>query len=410
MAWNEPPGGNNNQDPWGNRNRNKNDGPPDLDDLFKDLNKKLNKWLGGGKNNGGGNGTEGGSSSGGGSFGPVIAIVVVVALLFTAFNSVYTVDESERAVVLRFGEFSRVEAPGLRFKIPYVDQIAAKVNVTQIRQHSVTTSMLTADENIVRVSMTVEYFAADAQKFILNIRDPEGTIAHAAESALRHVVGSARLEQVLTVGRDQVQALVRDRLQNYLTSYDIGVTLAQLNVTDASPPSAVQDAFDDVIKAREDQQRLINEAQAYSNQIVPVARGQAERLKAEAEAYRQEVIARAQGEASRFTSLYREYSLAPEVTRQRLYIDTIESVFANTNKVLIDAEGGNNMLYLPLDQLRRNAGVAGIAGVNQSLSGSSVGSSTTAASAANNFSNLTQVEVQNLTDQIVREIQRRNNQ
>jgi membrane protease subunit HflK len=300
-------------------------------------------------------------------------------------------------VVLRLGEFSRVENPGLQFKIPYIDNIASKVNVTQIREHSLTNSMLTADENIVTVSMTVEYLAADAQAYALNVRDPESTMAHAAESALRHVVGSARLEQILTTGRDQVQTLVKARLQDYLDGYDVGITLAQLKVTDASPPSAVQDAFDDVIKAREDQQRLINEAQAYANQIVPVAQGQAARQIAEAEAYRQEVVARSTGEADRFSALYTEYQKAPEITRQRLYLDTVEGIYANSSKVLMDVEGGNNMMYLPLDQLLKG----------QTSSASS--SLTTGTSASSNLSNMTQSDVSNLTDQILREINRRNN-
>lgn len=393
MAWNEPPGGNNDQDPWGNRDRNKkNDGPPELDDIIKDLNKKLNSWFGGGNNKGDGND----NSSGGGGLGPLIAVAVIALLVFTGFNSVYTVDESERAVVLRLGEFSRVETPGLQFKIPYVDQIAGKVNVTQIREYSLQNSMLTADENIVTVSMTVEYLAADAKSYALNVRDPESTMAHAAESALRHVVGSARLEQILTTGRDQVQALVKERLQNYLDGYDVGVTLAQLKITDASPPSAVQDAFDDVIKAREDQQRLVNEAQAYANGIIPVAQGQAARQIAEAEAYRQEVIARAKGEANRFSALYTEYSKAPEITRQRLYLDTIENIYSTSSKVLVDVEGGNNMMYLPLDQLMKGQSAA----TANSLTGGS----------SSSLNNMSQSDVSNLTDQILREINRRNNQ
>ncbi|MFQ3230769.1 FtsH protease activity modulator HflK [Reinekea sp.] len=396
MAWNEPPGGNNDQDPWGNRDRNKkNDGPPELDDIIKDINQKLNKWFGGGS---GGKGGDGKNTSGGSGMGPVLAILVVGALVFTGFNSVYTVDESERAVVLRLGEFSRVETPGLQFKIPYVDQIASKVNVTQIREHSLQNSMLTADENIVTVSMTVEYLAADAQSYALNVRDPESTMTHAAESALRHVVGSARLEQILTTGRDQVQALVKDRLQDYLDAYDVGITLAELKITDASPPSAVQDAFDDVIKAREDQQRLVNEAQTYANGIVPVAQGQAARQIAEAEAFRQEVIARATGEADRFSALYAEYNKAPEITRQRLYLDTLEGIYANSSKVLMDVEGGNNMMYLPLDQLLKGQTAA------------AANSLTSGGSSTSSVSNMSQTDVSDLTDQILREINRRNNQ
>lgn len=391
MAWNEPPGGNNNdQDPWGNRNRNKgNDGPPDLDDLFKQLNGKLNKWLGGGGNKGGNS-----NGSGSGNFASLIAIIVIAAVAYTIYNSAYTVDESERAVVLRLGAFHSIQPPGLHWKIPFVDVIEDKVNVTQIREHSLNASMLTADENIVEMSMTVEYRAADAKSYALNVRDPQSTISHAAESALRHVVGSARLEYVITSGRDEVQSLVKERLQVYLDNYRAGIQLNELKVTKAAAPAAVQDAFDDVIKAREDQQRLINEAQAYANQIVPVAQGQAQRQLAEAEAYRQEVIARAEGESDRFTSLLQEYEKAPEVTRQRLYLDTIEDIYAASSKVLMDVEGGNNMMYLPLDQLRKSSGVSALSDI---------------ASGATNVNNLTQSEVSNLTDQILREIDRRRN-
>lgn len=389
MAWNEPPGGNNDQDPWGNRNRGRNnDGPPDLDDLFKQLSGKVNKWLGGGNNKGGGK-----NSGSGGNFASLIALIVVAVAAFTIYNSAYTVDESERAVVLRLGKFHSVQPPGLHLKIPFVDLIADKVNVTQVREYSLSTSMLTADENIVEVSMTVEYRAADATSFVLNVRDPQATIAHASESALRHVVGSARLEQVLTNGRDQVQAMVKERLQTYLNSYDVGVRLDQLKITDALPPAAVQDAFDDVIKAREDQQRLINEAQAYANQIVPVAQGQAERQMAEAEAYRQEVIAKATGEADRFLAMLTEYQKAPEITRQRLYLDTIQEIYSRSSKVLMDVEGGNNMMYLPLDQLRRSGSQT-----LDDLAGGDV-----------DVQSMTQSEVSNLTDQILREIDRRRN-
>jgi membrane protease subunit HflK len=390
MAWNEPPGGGNDQDPWGNRNRKKNDGPPDLDDLFKQLNTKLNKWLGGGGNKNRNN--DDAPKGSGGGIGSIIAILVVLGVIYTGYNSAYTVDESERAVVLRLGAFQSVQLPGLHFKIPFVDAIADKVNVTQIREHTLNASMLTADENIVQVSMTVEYRAADAKAYALNVRDPQSTMSHAAESALRHVVGSARLEYVITNGRDEVQSLVKERLQQYLDSYQVGIVLAELKVNNASAPAEVQDAFDDVIKAREDQQRLINEAQAYSNQIVPVAQGQAQRQLAEAEAYRQEVIARASGQADRFSALLTEYEKAPEITRQRLYLSTIEEIYSNSAKVLLDVESGNNMMYLPLDQIRKNLPAT-------------VGSGT----GLLNLDSLSQTEISDLYDLIIEEQSRRRN-
>ncbi|MHA7880051.1 MAG: FtsH protease activity modulator HflK [Saccharospirillum sp.] len=396
MAWNEPPNGNNNdQDPWGNRRRKGNDGPPDLDDLFKQINEKLSGLFGG---KGGGSGSGSGSGgSGGAGFGSILGILAVLLVAFAVYDSIYTVDESERAVVLRLGKFHSLQPPGLQFKIPFIDTIDQKVNVTEVRNYRHQASMLTGDENIVSVSMTVEYRAVDAQQFALNVQSPETTLANAAESALRHVVGSATLEQALTVGRDQIRAAVRERLQEYLTSYDVGIELAQLNINDTSAPSAVQDAFDDVIKAREDEVRLINEAQAYANQILPVAEGRARRQLEEAQGYREQVIARATGEANRFNSVLMAYQEAPDVTRQRLYLETVGNIYANTNKVMVDVEdGGNSLLYLPLDQLRANA-AATSAGTSTGLS--SVGSS--------NINNMSSSEISNLTDQILREIDRR---
>ncbi|HET8904971.1 MAG TPA: FtsH protease activity modulator HflK [Saccharospirillum sp.] len=388
MAWNEPPNGNNNndQDPWGNRRRKgNNDGPPDLDEIFKQVNEKLNKWLGGGKKKGGG-----GSGGSGVGFGAILGILLVVVLAYAAYDSIYTVDESERAVILRLGEFSSIQLPGLHFKVPFIDKIEQKVNVTEVRSLRLQESMLTGDENIVSVTMAVEYRAADARKFALNVQQPEASLSNAAESALRHVIGSATFEQALTVGREQIQVSVRDRLQNYLNLYDVGIELAQLNINETSPPEEVQAAFDDVITAREDQQRLINEAQAYANQILPQAQGQARRRLEEAQAYREQVVAKATGEADRFIDILGAYSEAPEVTRERLYLESLSKIYSNANKVLVDVEGGNNMMYLPLDQLKRNASG------NQPI-----------VPAGTDLNNLSNTDVRNLTDQILREIDRR---
>lgn len=394
MAWNEPPNGNNNdQDPWGNRGRRggKNDGPPDLDEIFKQFNDKLNKWLGGGKKGSGGSGSGSGGSSGG--LGAIFGILVVLLVVYALYDSIYTVDESERAVVLRLGKFHALEAPGLHIKIPFIDSIDQKVNVTEVRNYRHQSSMLTGDENIVSITMTAEYRAVDARAFALNVQQPETSMANAAESALRHVIGSATLEQALTVGRDQIQAAVKERLQQYLNSYNVGIELAQLNINDTSPPNAVQDAFDDVIKAREDEQRLINEAQAYANQILPVAEGRARRQLEEAQAYKEQVVARSTGEARRFSSILTAYNEAPEVTRQRLYLETVSKIYAGSNKVLVDVEGGNNLMYLPLDQLRRNA-----------TSGGSAGGGGSGGPGVNSLSDS---DIGDLSDQILREIDRR---
>jgi len=402
MAWNEPPNGNNNndQDPWGNKRRKGNDGPPDLDEIFKQVTEKLNKWLGGVKNKGGG-----GSGGSGASMAAIFGLLLVAFVAYSAYDSIYTVDESERAVILRLGEFSSVQLPGLHFKVPFIDQIDQKVNVTEVRSWRLEESMLTGDENIVSVTMTVEYRAADAQKFALNVQQPETSLANAAESALRHVIGSATLQQALTVGRDQIQVSVRDRLQSYLNTYDVGIELAQLNINDTSPPQPVQAAFDDVITAREDQQRLINEALSYSNQILPQAQGQARRQLEEAQAYREQVVANATGEADRFSNILSAYNDAPEVTRERLYLESISRIYQNSSKVLVDVEGGNNMLYLPLDQLRRNA--TGSVGGNISGNTPSQGQLSATSPASSNLNNLSNNDVRNLTDQILREIDRR---
>jgi len=402
MAWNEPPNGNNNndQDPWGNKRRKGNDGPPDLDEIFKQVTEKLNKWLGGVKNKGGG-----GSGGSGASMAAIFGLLLVAFVAYSAYDSIYTVDESERAVILRLGEFSSVQLPGLHFKVPFIDQIDQKVNVTEVRSWRLVDSMLTGDENIVSVTMTVEYRAADAAKFALNVQQPETSLANAAESALRHVIGSATLQQALTVGRDQIQVSVRDRLQSYLNTYDVGIELAQLNINDTSPPQQVQAAFDDVITAREDQQRLINEALSYSNQILPQAQGQARRQLEEAQAYREQVVANATGEADRFSNILSAYSDAPEVTRERLYLESLSRIYQSSSKVLVDVEGGNNMLYLPLDQLRRNA--TGSVGGNISGNTPSQGQLSATSPASSNLNNLSNNDVRNLTDQILREIDRR---
>ena len=211
--------------------------------------------------------------------------------------------------------------------------------------------MLTADENIVDVDMTVQYVVSDPMMYILKIRDPSDSLAQSSESALRHVVGTSEMHGILTEGRDTLALQVQARLQRYMESYSTGLTISKVNIKNAQAPRQVQDAFDDVIKAREDEQRVINEAQAYANGVIPEARGQAQRMMEESNAYREEVVAKATGEASRFTALLAEYAKAPEVTRERLYIDTLQDVLGRTGKVMVDVEGGNNMMYLPLDRL-----------------------------------------------------------
>ena len=343
MAWNEP--GGNNQDPWGGGNKGKKQGPPDLDDAFRNLLDKLNSLFGGGSNSTNGRG----SNNTGSSVGLFIGGLILLSIAYL-WNAVYTVDEKERAVILRFGEYVETVGPGLHVYFPGIEQ-KFQERVTEYRTYNLRQQMLTEDENIVEVSMSVQYNITNIKDYVLNVAKPLVSLEEATQSALRHVVGSSEMHQVLTEGRETMGTDVRDRLQSYLDSYGSGINVRKVNVESAQPPSEVQASFDDVIRAREDEERAKNKAEAYANKIIPEARGEAQRAIENATGYRDEVIARAEGEASRFSKLYTEYRKAPEVTRERLYIETIQEVLSNNNKVLVDVKGGNNMMYLPLDKI-----------------------------------------------------------
>ena len=358
MAWNEPGGNGNGQDPWGGGedrnskgNRGKDQGPPDLDEALRKLQDRLNDLFGGsGKKSGGGGG---GSSAG--SSGAFILVVLAVAVLAWGGMGFYTVDQQERGVVLRLGKFHETVNPGLQWNPPLIDEVTI-VNTTRVRSHEHQALMLTEDENIVDVSVTAQYVVANPKGYVLSVRDPDGSLANASESALRHVVGSSEMHSILTEGREILAIDVKERLQRYMTDYNTGISITQVNIKNAQAPSQVQDAFDDVIKAREDEQRVKNQAQSYANGVVPEARGKAQRMLEEASAYREQVVSKAEGESKRFIALLTEYQKAPEVMRERLYIDTMQEVLASNPKVLIDVEGGNNMMYLPVDKLIQNSG------------------------------------------------------
>ncbi len=347
MAWNEP--GDNRErprDPWGGGDQ----GPPDLDQVLAKLRERLGGLFGGGSSAGSG-GSGGSGSSGKGLWsGGLLAIVLGVAVVVWGLFGFYQVDEQERGVVLRLGSYHTTVQPGLQWNPPLIDQVT-RVNVTRVNTASHREQMLTEDENIVEVDLSVQYVIENAENFVLKVRAPERSLMHATESALRHVVGSSSMDYVLTDGRTQLALDVRERLQDYLNYYQTGIQVSKVNIDDAKPPAEVQEAFDDVIKAREDEERLKNEAQAYANGIVPEARGFAQRQIEEASAYREQVIAEALGEADRFSQLLEEYRKAPEVTRQRLYVDAVQSVLGNSSKVMVDVDGGNNVLYLPLDKI-----------------------------------------------------------
>lgn len=343
MAWNEP--GGNDRDPWGGRRRNNgNDGPPDLDEVLRKLQNKVNQLFGG---KGGNNSADGGT----GFFsGGLMVLALLVALALVIFNSFYVIDEKERAVVLRLGVYNDTKGPGLHIILPLINRVFV-VNTTEIRDYGTGGLMLTEDESIVELPVTVQYNIINTKDFVLNVRDPVISLQHATDSALRHVVGSSELNQVLGEGRNVLRGKLRARLQNYLDAYGTGINIVGVNIRKGEPPSEVKAAFDDVIKAKEDEERLKNQAQAYANEIVPVARGAAQRAIEEASAYRDRVVAKAEGEADRFNKVLKEYSKAPAVTRERLYLDAVEQVMANSTKIMVDVEGGNNLLYLPLDKL-----------------------------------------------------------
>ena len=345
MAWNEP-GGNNqgDKDPWGNKN---DQGPPDLDEAFKKLQNNLSQMFGG---KSGGSGGSGGGSSLKMNSG-MIGGLIILAIVGWALSGVYTLDEKERGVVLRLGKVNdEILLPGLHLNPPIVDQVMFE-SVTDVKSIQHNSEMLTEDENIVKVNMQVQYVVSDVKEYLLRVSNPVQSLYQSTESALRHEVGSALMNDVLTSGRAELGIKVKDRIQTYMNRYTTGIEVTQVVIDETAPPDAVRAAFDDVIKAREDEVREKNEATAYANQVVPEARGEAQRLVEQALGYKERVVARARGEAARFNALYAEYELAPEVTRERLYLDTMESVMANSTKVMVDVEGGNNLLYLPLDKL-----------------------------------------------------------
>jgi membrane protease subunit HflK len=346
MAWNEPGGGNQDdkdKDPWGKRD---DQGPPDLDEAFRKLQNNLSEMFGG---KGGG---KGGSSGGGGpALSKIFGLAIVAVVAIWGFSGIYTLDQQERGVVLRFGKVQeQILLPGLHWNPPFVDKVLS-TNVTRIRSKTHESEMLTEDENIVIVKMSVQYVVSDVAEYLLRVRDPDQSLYQATESALRHEVGSSNMNEVLTEGRAELGERVQQRIQTYMDRYKTGIEVAQVNIDETAPPDAVRAAFDDVIKAREDETRFRNEASAFSNQVIPEARGEAQRLIEESLGYKERVIAQARGEAERFNKLYAEYKLAPVVTRERLYLDTIESVMSSSTKVMVDVEGGNNMLYLPLDKI-----------------------------------------------------------
>ncbi len=340
MPWNEP---GKDKDPWGQRN---NDGPPDLDELFKNLKDKFGGVLGGG-----GKGRMPRVPSGNTNLSRILGFVAIALLIVWALTGIYIVDEGWRGVETRFGERTIVTQAGPHWHIPYPIEDVELINVENIRTARKNSKMLTSDENIVVMSIEIQYNVKDAQAFAFEVFDPDLTLEQTAETAIREVVGNNDMDLIITEGRAVVGSATKEIMQEILDNYNTGLNVLQVNMDEAQPPEEVQDAFEDAIKAREDEQRIINEANAYRNDVVPKARGDAEGLLEQAEAYKTRVIKSAQGDVSRFNQLLAEYQRAPEVTRERLYIDAIEQVMSRSPKVMVDVEGGNSLMFLPLDQL-----------------------------------------------------------
>ncbi len=346
MPWNEP---GKDKDPWGQRN---NDAPPDLDEVFQNLKKKLSGVIGGGK---------GGAGRGGGTENYSGLILIAIAALFVVWllSGIYIVDEGKRGVETRFGARQAVTMPGPHWRLPWPIDAVEQIDVEGVRTTNHNSQMLTEDENIVALSLAVQYNIKNAQDYAFEVRDPDVTLKQAAETSIREVVGRNKMDFIITEGRAEIASDTKRIMQEILDSYQTGLNVLQVNLNEAQPPEEVQDAFDDAIKAREDEQRIINEANAYRNDIVPKARGDAQSMLEDAEAYRTRVLKSSQGEAQRFNQLLTEYQRAPEVTRERLYIETLEEVMANNPKVVIDVQGGNNLTYLPLDRLMSSSGSPG---------------------------------------------------
>ncbi|MDD5578919.1 MAG: FtsH protease activity modulator HflK [Methylobacter sp.] len=354
MSWNEP--GGDKKDPWSGRGDQKT--PPDLDEAIRSLQEKLGKIFGGGR--GGNRGSSGGSIKG-------LGFLIAGALLLWGLSGFYIVDEGNHGVETRFGKYIATTQSGLNWHFPAPIEHVDIINVRQQRFIEVgyrtgggeqslgsvpkEALMLTKDENIVDVRLAVQYQVKNAKDFLFNVVNPAATLKQVIESAQRGVVGSSTMDFVLTEGRSEVVAQIKKEIQDIMDYYQSGIQVTSVNLQDVQPPEQVQNAFEDAIKSREDQQRLINEAEAYSNDVVPKARGAAARKIQEAEGYKEQVIAQAEGEASRFSQLLAEYKKAPDVTRKRLYIESMESVLAESNTVMIDVKQGNNLLYLPLDKM-----------------------------------------------------------
>lgn len=358
MSWNEP--GGNKKDPWSDRNQSPT--PPDLDEVLKKLQDRFIGLVGGGRPDNGQAPLQ------------LLGVIASIGLGLWALTGIYVVDEGSRGVVTRFGAYTDTTVPGLHWHLPMPIEKVDVVNMEQQRVMEVgyrsggrqqsagsvpkESLMLTQDENIIDIRLAVQYQIKDAQAYLFNVADPDITLKQVIESAQRAVIGKNTMDFVLTEGRSNIADEIKSAIQQALDEYQTGISVSNVNLVDAQPPDEVQNAFEDAIKAREDEQRLKNEAESYANEVVPTARGAAARLTEESEAYKQKAIAQAQGESSRFLQLLAEYEKSPDVTRQRMYLDAMQDVIGQTGAIMVDVKNSNNMIYLPVDKLQRQGEVA----------------------------------------------------
>jgi membrane protease subunit HflK len=345
------------------------DGPPDLDELWRNFNQRLSGMFG--RRGGGGGGASGGEPPSARQLGGGIGLLVGLILVVWLASGFYIVDESQRAVVLTFGKHSKTTGPGLQWRMPYPFQSHELVNLSQVRtieigyRNNVKTRvlreslMLTDDENIVDLQFAVQFILKDPEDYLFNVRRPDEVVMLVAESAFREAVGRSSMDFVLYEGREQIAASAEKLMQDILDKYGTGIAISRVNVQNAQPPEQVQAAFDDAVKAKQDQERQKNEGQAYFNDVVPRARGAAQRLIEEANGYRQRVVANAEGETARFRSVLAEYVRAPQVTRERIYIETMQQVLTSSTKIIVDAKSNGNLLFLPLDRIMAMTGAGG---------------------------------------------------
>jgi membrane protease subunit HflK len=366
---------------WGRKKGNS--GPPDLDQLWRNFNKQLNNLF---KRKGtGGNGSGGGEGGGGPRrYGGSIGLLIGLLLLLWIGSGFYIVNEGQRGIVLRFGKYVESTQAGLRWHLPYPIEIVEAVNVSQVRTVEIgyrnnvrskvlkESLMLTDDENIIDIQFAVQYILKNPEEFLFTNREPENAVLQAAETAIREIIGKSKMDFVLYEGREQVAAKATELMQEILDRYKIGIAISKVTMQNAQPPEQVQAAFDDAVKAGQDRERQKNEGQAYANDVIPKAKGNAARLLEESEGYKQRVIASSEGEASRFKQVLVEYSKAPAVTRDRLYIDMMQQVLSSTSKIMVDQKGGGNLLYLPLDKLIQTSGPSTLPGPAAELPASSM--------------------------------------